>query len=115
MAARLDRRRLGRKRGGRNALVLFLSGAGAALIITGSSGTLADWTQAVITNSINSAGTAKAVILREVGGSTCTSSNNSTNDFTCTTINKYGGTGTPLSPGSNQQVDVTFIIPAGAG
>ncbi len=95
--------------------VVLLWGACAisALVLSlGATGTLSSWTQAIIGNSTNSTATAKAVILQETSGATvCTSSDGAqatVNSSTCTTINKYGGTGSPLSPGSVVTTDVTF-------
>jgi hypothetical protein len=82
----------------------------AALVLTlGVNGTLSSWSQAVITNSTNSAATAQAVILQEAqGATTCLSSASTTNSSTCATINKYGGVAVPLTPGTNQTATVTF-------
>jgi hypothetical protein len=86
------------------------------------SGTLSSWTTAIIGNDTNTAATATAVILQEVGpdgtaahtAQTCRSSDGAANSVTCTTINKYGGTTTPLTPGTNQTADVTFTNLGGA-
>lgn len=80
-----------------------------ALLSLGATGTLASWTTAAINNTSNTVATAPAAILQEVSGAaTCTSSDVVSNSSTCATINKYGGTTVPLSPGSSQSVDVTF-------
>jgi hypothetical protein len=86
------------------------SSAVASIILTlGVSGTLSSWTSAVISNDTNTVATASAVILREVGPSaTCYSSSGASNSYTCSTVNKYGGTGSPLSPGGSQVTDVVF-------
>ncbi|GAC1380010.1 MAG: hypothetical protein NVSMB48_05160 [Marmoricola sp.] len=90
-------------------LLILAGGVSAALLALGANGTLADWTSAVITNSTNSVATAQAVILQETNGAaTCASSDDSANNFSCTTINKYGGTASPLSPGQSQTQTVTF-------
>ncbi|MCW2754611.1 MAG: hypothetical protein JWQ32_2022 [Marmoricola sp.] len=91
-------------------MVLWASGGVAALVLVlGVNGTLSSWTSAVIGNSTNTVSTAAAVILQEVGPSaTCLSSSGAGNSFTCSTINKYGGTTTPLNPGSSQVTDVVF-------
>jgi hypothetical protein len=82
--------------------------AGLVLLLS-VNGTLASWTSAIITNDTNTAATAGAPILQETsGGTTCVSSTNASNSSTCSTINTYGGTTTPLTPGSSQSVDVTF-------
>ncbi len=93
-----------------------LWGAGviaAVLLVLGANGTLASWTQAIISNTSNSVATGNAVILQEsntVGGTTttCTSAASSTNVSICSNINKYGGTTTPLTPGGSQTTNVTF-------
>lgn len=86
------------------------SSAFAAVVLTlGVSGTLSSWTSAVISNDTNTVATASAVILREVGPSaTCLSSSGAANSYTCSTVNKYGGTSSPLAPGGSQVTDVVF-------
>lgn len=108
-----DRRRwLGDRR-----VLLAVSGAGAAMVLMlGVSGTLSTWTQAIISNDTNTVATAKAVVLQETGPASqgtpvCRSSDGAqvvVNSFSCTTINKYGGTTTPLTPGSSVTTDVVF-------
>lgn len=90
--------------------LLWISGALAAtLLVLGVSGTLSSWTAAILTNDTNTVATANAVILEEAqGATTCFSSASATNSSTCSTINKYGGVASPLSPGGSQTVDVTF-------
>ena len=99
--------------GQRRSTAPLLWGAGAvaaALLTLGVNGTLSSWTQAVIGNSNNTVASAAAVILQEVGPGavTCTSSSSPSNSATCATINKYGGTSTPLIPNASQTVSVTF-------
>ncbi|MEV5003806.1 hypothetical protein [Nocardioides sp. LML1-1-1.1] len=85
-------------------------------------GTLSGWTTAIITNSDNSAVTASAVILQETGPGSqgtpvCRSSDGGqspVNSYTCTTVNKYGGTGSPLFPGDSRTVDIVFKNIGGA-
>jgi len=92
-------------------LILWVAGALAAGVLSlGVSGTLSSWTSAIIDNTSNNVATAQAVILKEaLGATTCYSSDApTTNSSTCSTINKYGGTAVPLSPGTSQTVDVTF-------
>ena len=99
------------RRGRRRAAPLWCAGAVAAVLLClGVNGTLSSWTQAAITNNSNAAATAGAVALSETGPSaaTCTSSSVASNSATCATINTYGGTATPLSPGSNQTAVTTF-------
>ncbi len=89
----------------------FGSSVVAAVVLSlGVSGTLSSWTSAIISNDTNSVATAAAVILREVGPGpqTCLSSSGTANSFTCSTINKYGGTASPLAPGGSQTTDVVF-------
>ncbi|MGC4112630.1 MAG: hypothetical protein QM747_19830 [Nocardioides sp.] len=90
--------------------LLWVGGVVAAtLVVLGVNGTLSSWTQAIITNPNNTAATNGAPILQETqGANTCLSSSSATNVSTCTTINKYGGTASPLSPGTSQTADVTF-------
>lgn len=91
--------------------LLWTAGAVAAVVLVlGTDGTLSAWTSAVLSNGTNTAATAQAVILKEtLGATTCASSDApAANSFSCTTINTYGGTATPLSPGGSQTVDVTF-------
>src|SRR3954452_20506330 len=108
MAAHRSERRRGTRRGG---ALLWGGGAVAALLLVlSTSGTLSSWTAAVLTKDTNTVATASAVILKEVGptAATCLSSSGVGNSFTCSTINKYGGTSSPLSPGGNQVTDVVF-------
>lgn len=108
-----DRRRL---RPGPRGLVLGACALAAVLLGLSVNGTLADWTSAVLSNSTNTVASNTAVILQEVGpdgtvahaSQTCRSSDGAANSATCTTINKYGGTTAPLSPGSSQVTDVVF-------
>jgi hypothetical protein len=98
-------------RGGRGLPLLWGAGAVAALLLAlSTSGTLSAWTSAVLTDDSNTVTTASAVILKEVGPSaaTCLSSSGSGNAFTCSTVNKYGGTASPLNPGGSQVTDVVF-------
>jgi hypothetical protein len=93
--------------------VPLLWGAGVAaavLLVLSTNGTLSSWTSAVLTNDTNTVATATAVILKEVGptAATCLSSSGAGNSYTCSTVNKYGGTAAPLSPGGNQVTDVVF-------
>lgn len=85
--------------------------AAATLLVLGTSGTLSSWTTAVLNNTSNTTATSKAVILKEAnsaGTVTCYSSSSATNTANCSTIDKYGGTATPLSPGTSQVTTVTF-------
>jgi hypothetical protein len=97
-------------RGRRGVPLLWISGAlSATLLVLGGSGTLSSWTAAILTNDTNTVATANAVILKEAqGATTCFSSASATNTSTCSTINKYGGVASPLSPGGSQTADVTF-------
>ncbi len=100
-----------RRRPARAGVLALGSSLVAAIVLgLGVSGTLSSWTSAIINNDTNTVATASAVILREVGPGpqTCLSSSGAGNSFTCSTINKYGGTSTPLAPGGSQTVDVVF-------
>jgi hypothetical protein len=95
----------------RSTRLALVAGLVSAVVLTlGVSGTLASWTSAVIANDTNSVATSSAVILREVGPgpTTCLSSSGAANSYTCSTINKYGGTASPLAPGGSQSTDVVF-------
>ncbi len=62
---------------------------------------------AAITNSDNTAGTGTLVMQETSGAANCTTDASGT--ATCSTINKYGGTGTLLAPGgAHQTVNVTI-------
>ncbi|TNM39487.1 hypothetical protein FHP29_11370 [Nocardioides albidus] len=110
---RADRRRL---RPGPRGLVLGACAVAATLMVLSVNGTLSDWTSAILSNDTNTVASTTAVILQEVGpdgtashsSQTCRSSDGVANTSTCTTINKYGGTSTPLAPGGSQVADVVF-------
>jgi hypothetical protein len=95
---------------GRGTVVGFgAAGLAALIVVLGVNGTLASWTSAIITNDTNTVATTTAVILKEVGGGqTCLSSSGTSNSYTCATVNKYGGTASPLAPGGSQVTDVVF-------
>ena len=102
-----------RSRDRRRSLALVGAGAIAAvLLVLGVSGTLASWTRAIITNDTNTLEAAQALVLEETGpdSAVCTSTDGggSGNAFTCSTIDKYGGTASPLEPGDHQSVTVTL-------
>jgi hypothetical protein len=101
---------------GRGLPLLWGAGAVAALLLVlSTSGTLSSWTSAIITNDTNTVATASAVILKEVGPSaTCLSSSGAGNSFTCSTVNKYGGTVSPLNPGGSPVTDVVFTNVGGS-
>ena len=97
------------KRGQGPSLLWGASAVAALLLVLSTSGTLSSWTSAIISNDTNTVATASAVILKEVGTSaTCLSSSGAANSVTCSTINKYGGTTSPLNPGGSQVTDVVF-------
>ena len=100
----------------RGSLLVWISSAVAAtLLVLGVSGTLSSWTAAILTNDTNTVATTTAVILKEAqGATTCFSSASATNTSTCSTINKYGGVASPLSPGGSQTDDVTFTNVGGS-
>lgn len=108
-ASRKASRRASRRRGRGLPLLWGAGFVAAALLVLSTNGTLSSWTSAVVNNDSNTVATASAVILKEVGPSaTCLSSSGLGNSFTCSTINKYGGTASPLSPGGSQVTDVVF-------
>jgi hypothetical protein len=82
-------------------------GAGLAgtLAISLSLGASLSGLIATITNTTNTAATAALAIAETSGPNTCNSYDTTT---TCATINKYGGTVTPLVPGGSQTVTVQF-------
>lgn len=88
----------------RSAPLMWVSGAfAAAILVLGVNGTLSAWTVAIIDNTNNTVASTHAVALLETGpGSvTCDTASTATNQVAnCSSINKYGGTGTPLNPDS---------------
>lgn len=103
--------------------VWIASAAAAVLLVLGVTGTLGDWTSAIVTNQGNRAGTTQAVALTELGpdssgaSTTCASTASATNSFTCTTINKYGNNGVDvldMAPGSTKSTTVTLTNSGGA-
>lgn len=100
--------RVNRRPRDRRKLALWTAcGLSALVLVLGASGTLSSWTSAIITNADNSVSTGQAVILSESSGAnTCASSSNTSNSYSCTTINKYGGA--TLVPGTSTTVTVTF-------
>lgn len=88
----------------RRAPVLWFSGAAAAaILVLAVNGTLAGWTAAIINNTDNDVASTGSVSLLETGPggiTTCDTRSSATNQVNCDTINKYGGTATPLDPGS---------------
>jgi hypothetical protein len=96
-------------------LVWGASALAAVALTLASTGTLSSWTQAIINNDTNTVATAQAVILKEANGATtCFSSSSATNSSTCSTINKYGGTASPLLPGAPAQVTTVTFTNIGA-
>lgn len=101
----------------RSSLLVWMSAAVASVLLTLSvSGTLGDWTQAVVRQNGNTAGTAGAVTLTISGpdaagaASTCASSTSATNDATCS-INLLGANGvarTAMRPGDTQTTVFTL-------
>lgn len=95
----------------RSSSLVWLSAAVASVLLTLSvSGTLGSWTEAVLRQNGNTAGTAGALLLSISGpdatgaASTCTSSSSATNDATCS-INLLGANGvakTAMRPGDTQ-------------
>ncbi len=60
---------------------------------------------ATITNSINTSASAALAVTETSGAATCNSYDATA---TCSTINKYGGVGSPLAPGQSRTTTVTF-------
>ena len=93
-------------------LIWISGGLAALLLVLGINGTLSSWTKAIITNDTNTVKAADSLILQESGphSAVCTSTDGggSGNSSTCSTIDKYGGTTTPLAPGTDQGVTVTL-------
>jgi len=90
----------------RRSSLLWVGGAiASAVLILAVNGTLSSWTTAIIDNNNNNVAVTGAVALVETGpGGTCDTGASSDNTSTCTTINKYGGTGSPLDPdGTNSR------------
>jgi hypothetical protein len=105
------------RRRGAGAPLLICAALAVAVLVLGASGTLSSWTQAIITNDTNNVATATAVVLQEAAtgvAQPCVSSSVAANSSTCSTINKYGGTATPLQPGGSQTTSVTFTNIGGA-
>lgn len=95
----------------RSAPLLWGSGALAAtLLILGVSGTLSTWTTALVHNDTNTTTAQGAVALSESsGGVTCVdTATTTTNDATCSTINKYGGT--TLDPDGTNSATTTVVM-----
>ncbi|MGC4112628.1 MAG: hypothetical protein QM747_19820 [Nocardioides sp.] len=81
----------------------------AVVLVLGVSGTLSSWTSAIITNDNNTTSLTEAMRLVETDGTvTCDTGTSDTNTVTCSDINKYGGTSTPLAPGDAHHVTVTL-------
>lgn len=95
--------------------LLWASGAvAAAVLVLGVNGTLSSWSTAIIHNSQDTTSAAESVALSEAdaSGTVCKDTSavtDGTNTATCGTINKYGGTTTPLTPGgAGNQTTVTL-------
>jgi hypothetical protein len=91
----------------RRSSLLWVGGAmSAAVLVLAVNGTLSSWTTAIIDNNDNDVAVVGAVALVETGPGavTCDTGTSATNQVTCATINKYGGTASPLDPdGANTQ------------
>ncbi|WP_299056307.1 hypothetical protein [uncultured Nocardioides sp.] len=81
------------------------AGLAGSLALALSMGASLSGFTATITNSENTTATAALAIEETGGGSTCASYDSTA---TCSTINKYGGTTTPLVPGGSSTTTVTF-------
>ncbi len=98
--------------------LLWLGGATAAtILVLGINGTLASWTQAIITNDTNTTKVTDSVALEETSGVLdCSTSSTADNTYVCSTINKYGGTTTPLDPdGVNSNTTTVTLKNVGTG
>jgi hypothetical protein len=87
----------------RTSLLWISGGFAAAILLLAVNGTLSSWTTAIIDNSQNDVASTGAVALVETGPdgtTTCDTGTSATNRVTCATIDKYGGTATPLDPDS---------------
>lgn len=101
----------------RSLALVWLSAALASVLLTLSvSGTLGDWTSAVLRQNGNTAGSAGGILLTLSGpdssgaASTCTSSSSATNDATCS-VNLLGANGvarTAMRPGDTQTTIFTL-------
>jgi hypothetical protein len=86
--------------------IAILAGLAGTAIVALSLGASLSGLIATITNSTNTAATAAMAIQETSGANTCNSYDATT---TCSTINKYGGTATPMVPGGTAQtVTVNF-------
>lgn len=86
--------------------VALVTGVAGSLIVALSLGASLSSLTATINNTVNTASSA-ALAISETGGSATCNSYDTT--ATCTTINKYGGTTTPLLPGGTPNTTtVTF-------
>jgi hypothetical protein len=93
--------------------LLWIGGAmSAAILVLAVNGTLSSWTTAIIDNSDNSVAVTGAVALVETGpGSvSCDTGTSPTNQVTCASINKYGGTATALDPDATNSQTVTVNL-----
>lgn len=82
-----------------------MTGLGGSLALALSMGSSLSALTATITNTTNTAATAAMAIKETSGAATCNSYDATT---TCSGINKYGGTASPLLPGGSQTVTVNF-------
>jgi len=81
------------------------TGAAGSLVLALSMGASLSGYTASLTNSLNTAATAALAVQETSGNATCNSYDTTA---TCSTINKYGGVGTPLAPGGSQTTTVKF-------
>jgi hypothetical protein len=98
-------------------LVWGASALAAGILVLGVTGTLSSWTSAVITNDTNTTKASDAVALSEAqGGTVCVdTATTADNTATCSTINKYGGTATTLSPGATAHTTTVTLKNTGTG
>lgn len=88
-------------------LAIITGVVSAVILALSMNSSLAAFT-ASITNSINTVSTGSLIMQETSGTSVCTSTDGANNSYTCTTINKYGGTTTPLAPGGSATTTVTI-------
>lgn len=100
----------------RISLPLVLAGGVSSLVLAlGMSPTFSAFT-ASIQNSVNTTASGTLIMQETSGGLTCKSTDGaaiSTNAATCSTINKYGGTGTLLTPGGAANTTTVTIANTG--
>jgi hypothetical protein len=93
------------------ALPVVIAGGLSSLLLAFSLTPTFSALTAAITNTTNTAALGTLIMKETSGSSTCLSTDGGTlytNSANCTTINKYGGTTTPLAPGGSNTTSVTI-------